>query len=63
MSADSLRHAIETPARQHGLVLEHGLIDLLVREIEAESGALPLLSHALRETWLRHEGRTLTVAG
>jgi DNA-binding SARP family transcriptional activator/WD40 repeat protein len=63
MSADSLRQAIETPARQHGLVLEHGLTDLLVREIEGEPGALPLLSHALRETWLRHAGRTLTVAG
>ena len=63
MSAESLRQAIETPARQHGLVLEHGLTDLLIREIEGEPGALPLLSHALRETWLRHEGRTLTVAG
>ena len=63
MSAESLRQAIETPARQHGLVLEHGLTDLLIREIEGESGGLPLLSHALRETWLRHEGRTLTVAG
>ena len=63
MSPDSLRQAIETPARQHGLVLEPGLTDLLVREIEGEPGALPLLSHALRETWLRHEGRTLTVAG
>ncbi len=63
MSADSLRQAIETPARQHGLVLEPGLTDLLIREIEGEPGALPLLSHALRETWLRHEGRTLTVAG
>ena len=63
MSAASLRQAIETPARQHGLVLEPGLADLLVREIEGEPGALPLMSHALRETWLRHEGRTLTVAG
>ena len=63
MSTDSLRAAIESPARQHGLVLEPGLTDLLVREIEGEPGALPLLSHALRETWLRHEGRILTVAG
>ncbi len=63
LSAGSLRQAIETPAQQHGLVLEHGLTDLLIREIEGEPGALPLLSHALRETWLRHEGRTLTVAG
>jgi WD40 repeat protein/DNA-binding SARP family transcriptional activator len=63
MSPDSLRAAIEGPARQHGLVLEPGLTDLLIREVEGEPGALPMLSHALRETWLRHEGRTLTVAG
>jgi WD40 repeat protein len=35
----------------------------LVREVEGEPGALPLLSHALHETWQRREGRTLTVAG
>jgi hypothetical protein len=63
MSADGLRAAIEGPARQHGLMLEPGLTDLLVREVEGEPGALPLLSHALRETWLHHEGRTLTVGG
>ena len=63
MPADDLRAAIEGPARQAGLILEPGLVDLLVREIEGESGALPLLSHALRETWQRREGRTLTVAG
>lgn len=63
MSPDELRSAIEGPARMHGLVLEPGLTDLLVREVEGEAGALPLLSHALRETWLRHEGRTLTVEG
>ena len=31
--------------------------------IEGEAGALPLLSHALRETWAHREGRTLTVTG
>ena len=63
MTADELREAIEGPARQAGLIIEPGLVDLLVREVENEPGALPLLSHALRETWLRREGRTLTVAG
>jgi DNA-binding SARP family transcriptional activator/energy-coupling factor transporter ATP-binding protein EcfA2 len=63
MPADDLRAAVEGPARQAGLILEPGLVDLLVREIEGESGALPLLSHALRETWQRREGRTLTVSG
>ncbi len=63
MSEDDLRAAIAGPARQAGLPLEAGLVDLLLREVQGEPGALPLLSHALRETWLRREGRTLTVAG
>jgi WD40 repeat protein/DNA-binding SARP family transcriptional activator len=63
MTAPDLRAAIEGPARQAGLLLEAGLVDLLVRDVEGEPGALPLLSHALRQTWLAREGRTLTVAG
>ena len=62
-SEADLRAAIEGPAHQAGLLLEPGLVDLLVREVEGEPGALPLLSHALRQTWQRREGRTLTVAG
>jgi DNA-binding SARP family transcriptional activator/WD40 repeat protein len=62
MAEADLREAIEGPARQAGLLLEAGLVDLLVREVEGEPGALPLLSHALRQTWLAREGRTLTVA-
>ena len=46
-----------------GLLLEPGLVDLLIRDVEGQPGALPLLSHALRRTWERREGRTLTVAG
>ncbi len=63
MDEADLRAAIEAPARQAGLLLEAGLVDLLIRDVEGEPGALPLLSHALRETWLAREGRTLTVAG
>ena len=39
------------------------MVDLLIREAEGEPGALPLLSHALSQTWARREGRTLTVEG
>ena len=60
---EALREAVEGPARQSGLRVEPGLADLLVREVEGEPGALPLLSHALQETWKRREGRTLTAAG
>lgn len=63
MGPDQLRACIERPARQAGYLLEPGLVDLLLREVEGEAGALPLLSHALRETWVNREGRTLTVAG
>ncbi len=63
MSEDDLRAAIEGPARHAGLRLEPGLVDLLVREVEGEPGALPMLSHVLRQTWEHREGSTLTVEG
>jgi DNA-binding SARP family transcriptional activator/WD40 repeat protein len=63
LAGDALRAAIEEPARQAGLRLEHGLVDLLVRDTEGEPGALPLLSHALAETWRRRDGAVLTVEG
>lgn len=61
MDDRSLRRAIEEPARQSGLLLEPGLVDLVVRDVLDEPGGLPLMSHALRATWERREGRTLTV--
>ncbi len=63
LDEDALRAAITGPAQQVGLILEPGLVDLLVREVSDDPGALPLLSHALLETWLRREGNTLTVDG
>jgi DNA-binding SARP family transcriptional activator/WD40 repeat protein len=63
MSEEQLRAAIERPAASAGARLEPGLVELLLREVEGEAGALPLLSHALAETWHRREGRTLTVEG
>ena len=58
-----LRAAIERPAVAAGLHVEPGLVDLLVRDLEGGAGALPLLSHALVQTWERREGHTLTVDG
>jgi hypothetical protein len=51
MGETDLRAAIEGPARQAALLLEPGLVELLVQEVEGEPGALPLLSHAMRQTW------------
>jgi hypothetical protein len=63
MSRDALREAVEEPARRAGLRLEPGLVELILRDAVGEAGALPHLSHALVETWLRREGATMTVAG
>jgi DNA-binding SARP family transcriptional activator/WD40 repeat protein len=63
MSEQGLRATIEGPAHQAGLALEPGLVELLVSEVAREPGALPLLSHVLRQTWGRREGATLTIDG
>jgi WD40 repeat protein/DNA-binding SARP family transcriptional activator len=63
MGESQLRAAIEVPATKVGLRLEPGLVDLLVRDVLGEPGALPLLSHALAETFEQREGPVLTVAG
>ncbi len=60
MSEDELRRAVTEPARLAGLRLEPGLVDVVLGEVAGEPGALPLLSHALRATWERRDGRTLT---
>ncbi|WP_175525233.1 BTAD domain-containing putative transcriptional regulator [Microbacterium sp. cf046] len=61
LSAEGLRAIIQEPARQAGLILEPGLVEILLRD--AAGGNLPLLSHALRQVWQRREGRVLSVDG
>jgi DNA-binding SARP family transcriptional activator len=63
MNPEEIRRAIEQPARQNGWDFQPGLVDLLLREIRDEPGALPLLSHALLETWRRRSGKTMTLKG
>ena len=63
MSTAELRHAIEEPARRGRWELEPGLVELLLHDVGREPGALPLLSHAMLETWQRRRGRTLTLSG
>ena len=63
MDEVALRESVTGPAQQAGLILEPGLVDLLVSEVRDDPGALPLLSHALLETWRRREDNTLTVDG
>ncbi|MFD5859109.1 nSTAND1 domain-containing NTPase [Streptomyces chartreusis] len=70
LTTTELREAVTGPAKAVGLELEPGLAELIVREVSADgprgthdSGALPLLSHALLATWQRRRGGRLTVAG
>ncbi len=63
MTETQLRDAITEPARIASLKLEPGFVDVVLRDVAGEPGALPLLSHALRATWERRDGRTLTVEG
>ena len=63
MSDKELRRAIEEPARRGRWEFEPGLVELLLREVGHEPGALPLLSHALLETWQRRRGRVMTFSG
>jgi WD40 repeat protein/DNA-binding SARP family transcriptional activator len=67
MAYHELRRAIEEPALQKGYDFEPGLVDLFLRDVgagidsQAEPGALPLLSHALLETWRHRQNRTMTL--
>jgi class 3 adenylate cyclase/WD40 repeat protein/tRNA A-37 threonylcarbamoyl transferase component Bud32 len=63
MTDTELERAVTEPARLAGLRLEPGLVELILRDVAGEPGALPLMSHALSVTWERRDGRTLTVAG
>ena len=63
MEPDEIRAAVDRPAALAGLQVEAGLTELILRDVGDEPGALPLLSHALLETWKRRDRRTLTVAG
>nr|WP_162182596.1 hypothetical protein [Actinoalloteichus caeruleus] len=68
MRPAELARSVLGPAEAVGLRVEPGLVDLLLADLgtahrSGEPGTLPHLGHALRETWRRREGNTLTVAG
>ncbi|MFE9746866.1 hypothetical protein ACFYOT_18350 [Saccharothrix saharensis] len=75
LSETELREAILHPARDVGLDVEPGLVELLLGELgetgapaddavlRHQAGRLPLLAHALRATWQQRHGHVLTVAG
>ena len=62
MTREELRRAIERPAERVGLSVEPELVDTLLRDVEDQPGALPLLSTALLELWRSRDGRHLRLA-
>ncbi|MFG2777642.1 hypothetical protein ACGFY7_07220 [Streptomyces prunicolor] len=62
MDAAELREAVVRPAAAAGLLVERELTARIIDEVVERPGALPMLSHALLETWHRRHGRTLTMA-
>ncbi|HZM25617.1 MAG TPA: helix-turn-helix domain-containing protein, partial [Anaerolineales bacterium] len=63
MNDEELRRAIEEPARRGRWEFEPGLVDLILHDVGHEPGALPLLSHAMWETWGWRRGRMMTLSG
>ena len=63
MTSNDLRRVIVEPARRAGIYVEQHLVDAIVSEAGSDAGVLPLISHALVETWSRRLGSTLTYEG
>ncbi|MBB5803324.1 Tfp pilus assembly protein PilX [Saccharothrix ecbatanensis] len=63
MTADELRRIVTEPAAQRGATVEAALLARLVADVAGQPGALPLVSHALVETWQRRRGMTLSLSG
>ncbi|WP_433309180.1 helix-turn-helix domain-containing protein [Micromonospora sp. CA-269861] len=62
VSATDLREIIVRPAAQVGMGVEAELVSTVLADAADEPGALPLVSHALLETWQRRSGETLTLS-
>lgn len=63
MSQEDLREIVVRPAHEQGYTVEGALLAAVTADAARQAGALPLVSHALLETWRRRRGNTLTLAG
>lgn len=63
MGTEELRQVIMQPAVKASCTVETALVSRLVADATGQAGVLPLVSHALLETWRRRRGTTLTLAG
>ncbi|MET9626499.1 hypothetical protein ABZX92_03455 [Lentzea sp. NPDC006480] len=63
MTAEELRQAVTRPATAAGLAIETALMAQVAADAAGQASVLPLVSHALLETWRRRRGNTLTLLG
>ncbi|MGW0761082.1 nSTAND1 domain-containing NTPase [Streptomyces sp. NPDC002814] len=63
LNLDELRRAVVRPAQRAGCTVEGALLASLTAQAHGQAGMLPLLSHALLETWRRRRGNALTLEG
>ncbi|GGK32690.1 hypothetical protein GCM10010124_26830 [Pilimelia terevasa] len=62
MTEEELSRAVTAPARTAGLSVERALVTKVLADAAGQTGALPLVSHALLETWRHRQGTQLTLA-
>ncbi|GAA4720035.1 hypothetical protein Prum_002030 [Phytohabitans rumicis] len=62
MDEEELRRAVTGPAALVGLSVERALVTKVIGDAAGQSGALPMVSHALLQTWRHRQGETLTLA-
>ncbi|NUT97686.1 MAG: hypothetical protein HOY78_37280 [Saccharothrix sp.] len=60
-SAAELREIVTQPARQAGASVDPDLLATLLTDLGSAPGALPLLSHTMRQTWRHRTGDGLTI--
>jgi WD40 repeat protein len=63
MTTEELRLAITGPAEKAGYRVETALVARLIADANHQAGMLPLVSHALLQTWQRRRGKLMTLAG
>ncbi|MHA4947196.1 nSTAND1 domain-containing NTPase [Micromonospora sp. SD19] len=62
MDDEDLRRTITGPAERAGLQVDPALVEMAVADVGGQTGALPLLSHALLETSRLRQGKRITLA-
>lgn len=63
MRQEDLVRVVAEPARRGGWQLVEGLVEQILEDTAGEPGYLPLLSHALLETWDLRRGTVMTLGG